>query len=273
MALSTITPFCYKEYRRRTGEFASWVANHVQSNEIHGRTGWLRQLQSYDYAKSYCGRGQLLWSRGVAKRAEMHTSLRSNLDRDDTLIDEVNRIVVDWGHMKGYGLKFAPLIRKALDILRDETEDATWALETTADLDAGNRIAPISKVYHMFDPHRWIIYDSRVATALACLVRRFWNEKGQEVDAELLRFPCPPRRGERWSRPKGFPGCGGGLQGSLGFVYASWLSRQVAEYLKGNSRFGTPPIVETPFVRLSLQPDWQVYHIEMVLWMLGKSDF
>jgi hypothetical protein len=59
----------------------------------------------------------------------------------------------------------------------------------------GSRIATVSKVYAASDPERWVIYDSRVAAALAHLVRRYWNASGGEPLAGLLRFPgsaAPP---------------------------------------------------------------------------------
>jgi len=189
------------------------------------------------------------------------------------MIKTVNEIM-KWGGMTPYSLSFAGDIRKALHVLQHETQNSAWISGCLANLDTGGTIASMSKVYEMFDPQKWTIYDSRVACALACLVRRFWTANNKEVDDDILRFPVPGRKNKGWRRPQGFPAVSGGHQGSLAFVYASWLLRQVAEILRNNpTKYDAPPTVGQPTKCSPLHANWQVYHLEMALWMLGDKVF
>jgi hypothetical protein len=272
MELVEVSPFCCKEYQRRTKGFVSWVVTFVQANNIHGRIGWGPQFESYIYSRHGGSCDEPVWLRGVLRRAEFHRKLLNSIDDDSSLMGVVNDIM-DWGGMRQYSSGFAPSIRKALYILKSERDDKPWIVERIADLDAGDRIAPISKVYQMFDPHKWTIYDSRVAVALACLVRRFWTENGEEVNSDLLRFPIPPRRRKDWHPPAGFQVIGGGHRGSLAFLYASWLLRLVAEILRADPKYSYPAMIKHANRIAPLDASWQVYHVEMALWMMGDKDF
>lgn len=118
-------------------------------------------------------------------------------------------------------------------------------------------VASVSKVYEMHDLGSWTIYDSRVATGLALLVQSWWDHLGGDELGDLLRFPCPlPRSGRE--PPAGFPRLRTPPQARLGFIYASWLCKALASRL--NESFG-PPLPDTR---------WSPYHVEMVMWMLGK---
>lgn len=270
MALDLIEPFCYREYRARTRNFASWLANHVQSNETHGRTGWIAWFMSFASKKHP---NIPRWREGVLGRTRYPAKLRDSLDDNDVLIRMVNEIIVDFhkmGKPRGYPVKFADEIREALTALENELDDLAWSPEKLYDV---GTMASMSKVYQMLDPHRWTIYDSRVATALACLVRRYWDESGQEMDSGLIRFPVPSRQIRGWKRPQGFHSCSGSRQACLGFIYASWLLRQIAEVMRSELRYGIPPTADIEHAIQPLDGNWQVYHLEMALWMLGDENF
>jgi len=275
MALDLIEPFCYQEYHARTQDFASWLANHVQANAICGRTGWIAWFQTFGFNK--CGSGPI-WKRGVLNRAKYHKKLKGSLcnNNDHHLIRVVNEIIIKlhgMGAKSSCTLKDAPRIREALNLLKSESGNLGWSPQKLYNL---RRIAPMSKVYQMLDPHRWTIYDSRVATALACLVRRFWYVSGQEINSELMQFIyfcVPSRHNAQWSRPKGFHGCTTSRQACLAFIYASWLLRQVAEIMRSDSKYGVPPTINMQYAIQPLDGNWQVYHLEMALWMLGDSEF
>jgi hypothetical protein len=273
MALSEISPFCYQEYVRRTQRFASWTASFVQNSSIYGRAGWVAQFRSYTYSRPGGSSGTPPWQEGVLKRAEFHKKLvRTLAGGNGVMIGTVNEIM-KWGGLEPYPLSFAGDIREALHVLQHETKSSPWTPEDLANLDAGGTIASLSKVYEMFDPHKWTIYDSRVATALACLVRHFWTGNNKEVDSDILCFPVPRRHKVGWRPPQGFPTVRGGHQGSKAFVYASWLLRQVAEILRNNPKYGAPPTMGQPRAYSPLDANWQVYHVEMALWMLGDKEF
>lgn len=275
MALSQIQPFDCSSYLHRLSDVPDWIADHIQETKINGRTGWREHFEKYTYSRCVSLGHQPLWLEGVQKRAHFTRQLTSNLNDDVALMKVVNEIM-DWGRMRQYPPEFAPAIRKALNVLQTRGGNSTWTPQQMSELDTGGTIASMSKVFAMFSPHEWTIYDSRVATALACLVRNFWGEasKGEEVNANLLRFPVPPPRGESRQRPKGFPAVIYGKQGSLAFIYASWLQRRVAEILRTNSnKYGCPPTTERAANIAPLDADWQVYHVEMALWMMGAEKF
>jgi len=71
-----------------------------------------------------------------------------------------------------------------------------------------------------------------------------------------LKFPLP--RGRAVDPINGFPLLGSVRQTRLGFIYASWLWRTIANQLNevGNH---------------VLDFDWQAYHIEMVAFQLGHK--
>lgn len=272
MALTTISPFCFAQYRAQTATFASWLADYVQHTPIRGETGWVSWFSSHSGG----------WPGGVLGRAQYHMYLNHVLTGTNAqLISLVNQIIVVFHRMPStsqYPLSSAQHIRRALRVLQSETANSPWTPRQIYDLDSGCRIAPISKAYQMLDPHKWTIYDSRVAYALARLVELFWGQNGAQVNPQLLRFPIPDRRSPPlgWTRPRGFPSAGGGHQGHLAFVYSSWLLRQVAEILRSNLRvYRSPPTAQNPSPAriLPLNPNWHVYHLEMALWMLGDKPF
>ncbi len=232
MALNRVDPFCYWTYHVKTGGFAHWMTDFVETNSIHGLNGWIDWFTK----STKCLNGEPAWKTSAVKRAQYHNKLRSILNKSDSdLINVINEIIVDWHGMpesSSYPSKFAPEIRKALNILLHEGNSA-W---NPNDLITGGTIASLSKVYQLIDPHKWTIYDSRLATGLACLVRHYWNHSGIEKYSDLIRFPVPDRHIKGWKRPAGFPSCSWSHQACLGFVYASWLLRQIAEIMRSNSK-------------------------------------
>jgi len=116
------------------------------------------------------------------------------------------------------------------------------------------RIASISKIYEMWNPAAWVIYDSYCAKGLQWLVSQLWNQNGNRTHANILKFPWPP--GRVGAPVSGFPRLGTQQQARLGFIYASWLCRAIAERLNENG---------------NQQLQWQAYHIEMVAFQIGHE--
>jgi|GEM_PF-3411142 len=273
MALSEISPFSYNTYAGRTKGFASWMADFVQSNTIHGRTGWVGQFSSYEWPPHSSN----TWKVGVLQRAKFYRGLVPSLNNNNRHMMKAVNQIRKWGipNSKPYQLRRAADIRKALNVLQSELVNSPWNQKDLGNfLHTPGTIASMSKVYEMFDPHKWTIYDSRVANALACLVRKFWTKNNnKEVDADILCFPVPPRRKVGWQPCEGFHGVTTRRQDCLAFVYASWLLRQVAEILRNNPKYGVPPTMGQPSKCSPLDANWQVYHLEMALWMLGDKKF
>jgi hypothetical protein len=126
-----------------------------------------------------------------------------------------------WGGLRPFSPQDARRLGEALGALEEVDAEDRTALERLV----GDRIAATSKVYAMWDPDRWVIYDSRVARALALLVLSGCYE---EVP-HLTRFPQPPGR-TSGRAVVGFPALAANSthQAVLGFVYASWFARAIA---------------------------------------------
>lgn len=277
MALSLITPFRYSQYCTATSEFAQWMAAYVESNPINGTTGWRGHFQSYHLARplssSTSSVSKPAWLTGVQTRKGFHGLLVANLTNNASLMKTVNAILA-FGGMRPCLPQYAPAICGDLLMLQAGRGNSPW---TPGQVNTFNMLMPIasmSKVFEMLDPHEWTIYDSRVGTALAWLVDLYWGSVGGQHNAHLLRFPVPPGRVKKRVRPPWSPSVGGGRQGSLAFIYASWILRQVAEILRSKPvHYGKPLTIQHAISIAPLRPNWEVYHVEMALWMMGKQSF
>ena len=101
---------------------------------------------------------------------------------------QVVREVCEWGEMKAFEDHQIGSIAASIRLLDDLRDGKDVSLR---DLFI-DRVASVTKVYEMHDPHSWMIYDSRVARGLAYLVRVWWEGIGNERREDLLRFPWPP---------------------------------------------------------------------------------
>ncbi|OGD52459.1 hypothetical protein A3K80_00040 [Candidatus Bathyarchaeota archaeon RBG_13_38_9] len=271
MTLSMISPFSYQNFETKFREFAAWIAAYIQTNQIHEQSGWLNQLKSYDYNKTHTNTSSTpCWQQGILSRDSFYTQLNNPTLTDVQLIDVVNNIISKWGHMyPPYSLSSAALVRKALKAISSITNTSILTDLIIKDLAVTGRVAARSKIFEMYVPTKWVIYDSRVANALACLTSKFTNNT-----PDILSWPIPQGRGKNFSRAPGYGGCHTKDQGSLGFIYASWLCYTVADTLRSNVvNFGCPTF-SYPAGTLSIPTNtWQTYHVEMVLFMIGKECF
>ena len=183
------------------------------------------------------------WRAGLAARVSMHQRLmfaRSDEERSRAVAE-----IVAWGRLPVLPADAARRVLASLPLL-DLAVGCTDA--PPQDLYA-MRIAAVSKVYAMYLPSRWVIYDSRVARGLALLTVRF----GGGASATLLMFPQPP--GRTGVRTQGFPALGSERQGRLAFAYASWFAVELASRIA---------------VRCPDPNGWDARHVEMALFMLGN---
>jgi hypothetical protein len=281
MKLEPVNPFDYHQYCHRILVFAEWMTEYVQKNKIDGYIGWLDQFKRYKYNS---GRGS--WKDGVKDRCDFHKKLTSIVSKSNNqqLVNIANSIILDFGGIPErykYELKDAGGIRQALVILSNETNKSGLftppSIESLFNFTPRHRIASHSKIYEMFDPHKWAIYDARVATALVCLVWQFWKQKGVKIEPASLTFPVPSRNKRNWKRPHPdeFPRLYGYKKGqaSLAFIYCSWLLRLVAEILRADPKYSCPATTEHANEIAPLDANWQVHHVEMALWMLGDKEF
>jgi hypothetical protein len=264
-----ISPLIYGNFSIQFQVFAEWIANYVQNNLVHGTSGWLNQLNSYNYSRHHTFVSTTpVWQLGIIARDRFNVQLHSSDLTNMQLINIVNGIM-DWGGMKPYSLSSAVLLRNALDSLNSITPTTILTKTLIDSLQLSGRIAARSKIFEMYDPTKWVIYYSRVANALACLTDRFTN-----YTPGILNWPIPTSRNRHFTTPNGYKGCHIRQQGSLAFIYASWLSSMVANTLNQNmASFGNPSF-NCPAGSLNIAASmWQTYHVEMVLWMLGAAVF
>ena len=247
MALKIITPFRSDNYRTIVSGFVGWVADYVQSNQIQDRTGWMSQLQRYEWKGD--------WREGMRKRCEFHE--RMMCVQSDQDFHQVAGDILSWGRMNPFGFEEVSSLRRSLMILDTLREGKdTFFHDLFVD-----RVAASSKIYEMYDPSSWAIYDSNVVRGLAFLVTTWWKMNGRKTMDSVLRFPWPPGRGDA-GPPQGFPRAASPRQAQLGFIYASWLLSAMAEKIRSMSR-NSGNAIDQDF-------DWQAYHVEMVLFTLGK---
>jgi hypothetical protein len=197
---------------------------------------WTALLTAYTW-------GGADWRAGLQARASMHERLvraHSDEQRSGALAE-----IVAWGALPALSADAVRRVLASLSLL-DAPEASTDA--PSRDLYA-RRIPAVSKIYAMYSPSQWVIYDSRVARGLALLAIRF----AEGATATVMRFPQPP--GRTGGRPRGFPTLGSERQGRLAFTYASWFAREVASRISARCP----------------DPDgWDARHVEMALFMLGN---
>jgi len=272
MALAMVSPFTYDGYSKQIREFAEWVVEYVHNCNINAGTGWIAHFAGYRW-----GKNEPTWKEGVETRREFHVNLVSNLGNEAELLSIAKKIVVDWGGIKErpYDMRDVPGMRSALVELHNETSNVQWFSEHLDCLSFTQypRIASHSKIYEAYAPSKWTIYDSRVATAIACLAHKYWQQEGQGTVSPYLKLGFPQGRGRQCPYPSEFPLVGTHKQAALSFVYASWLVRRIAEILNADRKYGWPPTIDDPERWAPLDAGWAVYSVEMALWMMGENRF
>jgi len=238
VGLTKITPFEPDEYERRAAPLVDWAVSSAES---------LWGLSWRDLVERHSWRGGNLRA-ALAYRRQLSAQLKRAQTLDE--FSEAVTAITRWGGLPSFGADDIAAVASTLRALDDLDE---------GNLDAegrifGRRIAAASKVYAMHDPARWIIYDSRVARALALIVV---SCKGS-LDPGVTRFPQPPGRIIGRGVP-GFQtlGAGSSRQAALVFVYSSWLSRKIAGRL---NEIGEPN---------PAGDQWSALHVELALFTAG----
>lgn len=153
----------------------------------------------------------------LAARASMHERLiaaGTAQERSDAVAE-----IVAWGELPAPPTDAVHRVLASLPLLDVSVGDAD---APPGDLYA-KRIAAVSKVYAMYSPSRWAIYDSRVARGLALLALRLFSGGSPRT---AMMFPQPP--GRTGARAEGFLALGSERQARLAVVYASWFAQDVA---------------------------------------------
>lgn len=240
MALTLLSTFSYQAYITELGDAPERMVDVLR----HAPDGWAGLLNSYRWR-------DLDAASGHAIRTQWHRQLRdaagnARMAVADTILQTLGMRAMPPAMRLG--------ITQSLPLL-DRLDDnlATFPVDLYA-----RRIASSSKIYEMWDPTRWVIYDAFFALGLQWLVRQYWREVDCERNEELLRFPRPSPRSLTRRPLDGFVGAPTVRQNAIAFIYASWLCRRIAEVLNARSlaQKNTPAF-------------WQASRIEMVLFQLG----
>lgn len=235
MALEPINPLIYKRF---TEILAGTVIEITDLMEDHRLGSWWNTLQRYQF-------NGMNYLEGQNVRNCFHKQL-VQAERPDERLCVANRIL-EWGKMPLLSASMERSLNDSLNALNNENTGIFDYLYS-------NRIASISKVYEMWNPALWVIFDSYCARGLQWLVGELWKVQGHEKHSNVLKIPWPPGR---VGRPcEGFPHLGSVRQAKLGFLYSSWLCRAIANQL---NQVGNQPIV------------WKAYHVEMVAFQIGHE--
>jgi len=237
MALTLLTDFSETGYRRATRRLLRAVPGAAE--ELWGMD-WPALVTNHQW------RGQG-WRNAVQNRQRLFRQLEGAVTAQ-RFADAANAIT-RWGGLAA----FAPADLEALEVAVRALERIDAGDKAALDDVLGRRIASTSKVYAMVDTSRWVIYDSRVARALALLIAH-----SDAVDADLTALPQPAAR-VAGRAATGFPTLQAGAtrQASLAFVYASWMARGIAAELNARS-------IANP-----AGSHWTAMHVELALFTAG----
>jgi len=235
MALENIKPLTYQNYVMMLGNSVDAIVGVLEN---HQRGGWWEALQRYQFQN-------MDYIAGQDVRMQFHELLVNAADLADLVA--VSNQILRWSNMPHLNEQMENSLQESLIQLANENHGNLNQV-------CAKRIASISKIYEMWEPTEWIIYDSYCAKGLQWLVSQIWNQNDENANAILLRFPWPP--GRVGGPVNGFPRLGTENQARLGFLYASWLCRAIAEQLNNNERHDLV---------------WRAYHIEMVAFQIGHE--
>jgi len=239
--------------------FVQYITHTIEHERIWGRRGWQEHFESYEWPRGRAGCRE-----GIAARTRFHdavTRARESNDRDTTrLKSEVCNTIAGWGGIK------APVSESDVGRIFSTIEILSSCRDADC-IDCGNifgrRIATASKVYYLSDPWSWTIYDSRVAYALNQLAFTFRNENAAVFDRirDHITFAVPTSKSI--SRKSSFGNMWNDRYAPQWFVRASLLLREIASTLNVQS-------LPVPQYAIDGADGWALYHVEMVLFMLGE---
>lgn len=245
--------------------FIQWFSGELKNSDcchfyrtargkVYAFDGLEAAMQQYDWRfKFHDGDGKLWQGTSLAQNQaaldHITCHLQQALANGD---DEATRIwstaVMGWGGVMNGNAKWlnenvdglAAHISDVRDIL-DLQDDADAVLKPIHRFNAG-----MTKVYSLLCS-RFIIYDSRVAAALAWFVLRWCRELGLSQVPELLAFPCLPAKQAVNARLKKvrnpstaslcFPALIGATEHAKWNLRASWVL-DAALARAGETRFG-----------------------------------
>jgi len=236
----------------------SFIVDYVHEKHTRaGVGGWLHLYTSYWYEGHDA-------ARSVRWRQEQHAAIRQTLAGNDPRSFErhASRAVRFLGIRNWEPPK--ELFAYCLGFVHDQTTLPSFRHSV------GN-CKTIALPFH----DDFILYDSRTAYALDRLLNEYYMANRVEspdhpLRVEQMEFPMPADRS--YSRRLTFTHGGSprfdnnlGRQGWLGWIFASYVCRQMCRRLNGNMAVHGQPQHVWP----GHDPQWYCYHLDMALWTLG----
>ena len=241
--------------------FIDSIIARVNEERISGRRGWLEHLAAYEWRQ---GRPSL--REGIEIRRHFNHLVNGALPsqgRGSHLFKwGIANAIAGWGGLPEVSKEDAQRVFGTIAFLKGAiNQDSIDCARIFA-----RRIALASKVYYFSDPLNWTIYDSRLAFALSQFSYLFSKDAPIAFHGtkEIISFPIPPSQSSQREHPFGVKW--DNSHASLWFLRASVLLRAIATQLNKRG-FTSPP--ET----LSPMHSWELYHVEMVFFTLGKQSW
>lgn len=234
MPLAPIEPFNFENFLLQAALPISEIANGFEN---HQRGPWGAALERYNFG----GAG---YEDGQAIRERFHQDIHNANGQE--AICAISNEILDWGNMRPLNDGMRGSLLDSLGALDAMDGDVLLAI-------CADRIASMSKIYEMWNPAEWVIFDSYCAKGLQWMVSEFVGEITPPLEAMLI-IPWPP--GRVGAPHLGFPRLGSLRQARLGFIYTSWLCRAIADLLNTYER---------------QHHVWQAYKIEMVAFQIGHE--
>ena len=242
--------------------FADFIIEYIENNDIHGIKGWLNQLHAYQWeANSRIERypDAIVTTKKFNAESQAILKTPNNDEKWFHLCDEIRK----WGGMKKVPMELAVSYRNSVIYLSKCNPDIDCDFSTLTI--RGDRIATASKIYYYADPWHWTIYDSRVAYAFHQLMFEY-SRKLQVAPTSLFpKIPLclPDSQTDRRNPVFKISRCYFSETKSKGsFIWASHLHRIIAKRLNESS-------ILKPSHSLSSTPQWELPHIEMVFFVIG----
>jgi hypothetical protein len=238
--------------------YINWIVSAVDEIQTFNGKGWQGLIQSYKWPSAKCG-----FEEGIAYRRAFHFLVNQASETSGIGAKEywqgLCTAIAGWG-----GIDAIVDERLAADIFSTVQYLQSIGESDHIDLNKihGERIATSSKVYYFSNPLLWTIYDSRIAYALNMLAKKYAKVFPNAATklSESIHFSIPPNRKSRknpelpWSDNNA----------ASFFVRASILLRSIASKLNSNK---IPP----PSQGIIASGTWDLYHVEMALFMFGQS--
>jgi hypothetical protein len=245
--------------------FANFIVDYIEKTEIHGVKGWLNQLNAYEWGSERYP-DAILTTKNFFNDTKRILSISDN----EKLWHQHCKDIRDWG---GMIFKVEPplasILKKSVIYLSDFKYSANCDYSKLPV--CGNRIATASKIFYFSDPLRWTIYDSRVGFALHQLIFEYAKVKGV-VPATLFQdvpFCLPdsqtkkPHSNEKRRNPVFKTSyCNSEERARASFIWTSHLHRKISDLLNEKP-------IPKPAHSLSIEPKWELPHVEMVFFVIG----